>query len=102
MAAEGAIAVELVYALRDEQEVVTLSVAAGTTVREAIAFSGVAARYPQIDAEGAVVGIHGRIVAQDAKLHDGDRVEIYRPLKADPKQARRRRATPRRGGGSAA
>ena len=96
MAVEEVIAVELVYALQDAQEVVALSVPAGTTVREAIGLSGFAARYPQIDAEGAPVGIHGRIVAQGAKLRDGDRVEIYRPLEADPKQARRRRASPGR------
>ena len=93
MAAERPITVELVYALQDAQEVVTLSVAAGTTVREAIALSGLPAHYPQIGTEGHVVGIHGRIVAQDAKLQDGDRVEVYRALKADPKQARRRRAS---------
>lgn len=93
MAAERAIAVELVYALPDTQEVVALRVAAGTTVREAIRLSGLSARYPQIDAEGVPVGIHGRAVARDAKLQDGDRVEVYRPLVADPKQARRRRAS---------
>ena len=96
MAAEEVISVELVYALQNAQEVIALSVAPGTTVREAIRLSGLSGRYPQIDAEGAPVGIHGRIVAQDAKLQDGDRVEIYRPLKADPKQARRRRASPPR------
>ena len=96
MAAEEVISVELVYALQDAQEVIALSVAPGTTVREAIRLSGLSGRYPQIDAEDAPVGIHGRIVAHNAKLQDGDRVEIYRPLKADPKQARRRRASPSR------
>ena len=96
MAGERAIAVELVYALKDAQEVVALSVAAGTTVGEAIRLSGLPVRYPEIDAECAAVGLYGRIVARDATLRDGDRVEIYRPLKRDPKQARRRRASPPR------
>ena len=93
MASERAIAVEVVYALKDAQEVVALSVAAGTTVGEAIGLSGLPVRYPQIDAECAVVGVYGRVVARDATLRDGDRVEIYRPLKGDPKQARRHRAS---------
>ena len=96
MAAERLIAVELVYALADAQEVVTLTVAAGTTLAEALRLSGITARYGEIDMGKAPVGIHGRIVAHDAKLEDGDRVEIYRPIKADPKQARRRRAAARR------
>lgn len=96
MAAERLIAVELVYALRDAQEVVALAVASGTSVREAIRLSGIRARHPEIDADDVTVGIHGRVVAPEVKLNDGDRVEIYRPLKADPKQARRRRAGPRR------
>jgi len=94
MAGERAIAVEVVYALKNAQEVVALSVTAGTTVGEAIRLSGLAVRYPEIDAARAVVGLYGRIVARDATLRDGDRVEIYRPLKSDPKQARRRRAAP--------
>jgi putative ubiquitin-RnfH superfamily antitoxin RatB of RatAB toxin-antitoxin module len=95
MAAERLIAVELVYALPDTQEVVALTVAAGTSVAEAIRLSGIAARYREIDIGDTPVGIHGCIVARDAKLEDGDRVEIYRPIKADPKQARRRRAASR-------
>ena len=95
MAAERLIVVELVYALPDAQEVVALTIAAGTSVEEAIRLSGLGARYREIEIGDTPVGIHGHIVARDAKLQDGDRVEIYRPIKADPKQARRRRATSR-------
>ena len=90
MEREALIAVELVYALRDVQEVVSLSVAAGTTVREAISLSGLAARYPGVQSQGAAVGLHGRVVALDTALREGDRVEIYRPLAVDPRQGRRR------------
>jgi putative ubiquitin-RnfH superfamily antitoxin RatB of RatAB toxin-antitoxin module len=95
MAAERLIRVELVCALRDAQEVIALSVPAGTTVGEAIRVSEIGNRSEGIDVEAAPVGIYGRAVTRDVILNDGDRVEIYRPLTADPKQARRRRAAPR-------
>jgi uncharacterized protein len=96
MAADGAIGVEVVYALPDEQRVVKLEVARGTTAGEAVRLSGLLESYPEIDPATARIGIHGRVVTREAVLNDGDRVEIYRPLIADPKQARRRRAVPRR------
>ena len=92
MASEHPIVVEVVYALNDEQHVVTVNLACGATVSEAIEVSRLCERYPQIGASDAPVGIYGRIVSRDTVLHQGDRVEIYRPLVADPKQARRRRA----------
>jgi hypothetical protein len=96
MAAETAIAVELIYALPDEQSVVVLTLEPGVTAVEAIRLSGLLERHPEIDLQSARIGIHGRVVRRDTVLTDGDRVEIYRPLVADPKQARRRRAlTPR-------
>ena len=99
MAAEPLVEVEVVYALPDEQAVVSLALPAGSTAADAVERSGLRARFPDI-AEGAKLGIHGRIVAADTRLAPGDRVEIYRPLVGDPKQARRRRAetkaTPRR------
>ena len=64
----------------------------GTTVRGAIERSGIAARFPEVQIVRGSVGIFGRTVALDAPLRDGDRVEIYRPLIANPKQARRERA----------
>ena len=91
MGAEARLSVELVYALPEAQDVIALEVAPGTTVGEAIALCGLAARYG-IDVSAAATGIHGQRVSADTVLREGDRVEIYRPLTADPKQARRRRA----------
>jgi putative ubiquitin-RnfH superfamily antitoxin RatB of RatAB toxin-antitoxin module len=91
------IAIEVVHALADEQEVVALSLDPGATVRDALEASGLLRRYPGIDAtKESAVGVFGRIVALDTELAHGDRVELYRPLQADPKEARRRRARPGR------
>jgi len=92
---ERPLKVEVVYALREEQVLLALEVETGTTVRQAIERSGILQRFPEINLSCARVGIYGRPVRTDALLHDGDRVEIYRPLIADPKQARRERATRR-------
>ena len=83
--------VELVYALPGEQTLLSLEVAPGTTVREAIELSGIRSRSVAIDLERDKVGIYGKRVSLETVLRDGDRVEIYRPLTADPKDARRRR-----------
>jgi putative ubiquitin-RnfH superfamily antitoxin RatB of RatAB toxin-antitoxin module len=85
--------VEIVYARADEQVVITLCVPRGTTAGEAIVLSGLPARYIDFDPAKAQVGIYGRRVELDIELAAGDRVEIYRPLVADPKLARRRRAS---------
>lgn len=90
------ITVEVVYALPGNQLLVELSVAAGTTAREAIAQSGLLARFPQIDPSRQSIGLFGKVVKADAVLQAGDRVEIYRPLIADPKEARRRRSARKR------
>lgn len=86
------ITVEVVYALPDAQTRVDLKVAPGTTVRQAIEHSGIVRRFPEIDIDAGKVGIFGKLVPPDAPLREGDRVEIYRPLIADPKDARRKRA----------
>lgn len=91
-AAAGLIEVEVVYALPGEQKIETLQVPAGTTIEEAIERSGVLRRYPEIASRALQVGIFGRCAAPTALLHEYDRIEIYRPLTADPKQARRARA----------
>jgi putative ubiquitin-RnfH superfamily antitoxin RatB of RatAB toxin-antitoxin module len=83
--------IAVAYAARERQTVVELTVPAGTTVAEAIERSGIRARHPGIDA-AAPLGIWGRSVRPDALVADGDRVEIYRPLAQDPKDARRERA----------
>lgn len=81
------------YALPLEQTVISLELAAGSTVGQAIAESKLAQRYPELDLARARVGIYGRRVSADTVLANGDRVEVYRALLADPKQARRRRAS---------
>lgn len=84
--------VEVCYALPREQVVLKLDVAPGSCVREAIEQSGIITRYPQIDLTRDRVGIHSRLASLEETLKPGDRVEIYRPLIADPKEVRRQRA----------
>lgn len=84
--------VEVVYALRDRQYLLQVTLVRGATVRQAVERSGILQRCPEIDLAGTTLGIFGRIATPDAKLRNGDRVEIYRPLIADPKQTRRMRA----------
>ncbi|MEW5891754.1 MAG: RnfH family protein [Pseudomonadota bacterium] len=89
----GLIDVEVVYALRDQQKVVTVQVEHGATVEQAIAKSGLLEEFPEIDLGGRnKVGVWNKLVKLDTPLRDRDRVEIYRPLIADPKEVRRQRA----------
>jgi hypothetical protein len=90
------IEVEVVYALPLEQDVTALRVPAGTTVSQAIERSGVAVRHPEVAAGQIRAGIYGRRVTGETVLRDRDRIELLRPLTADPKEARRRRASVRR------
>ncbi len=80
--------VSVVYATPTVQTVVSVSVSAGTTVAQAVQRSGLSRVHPDIGAEW-VVGVFGRVVPPDTRLMPGDRVEIYRPLLADPKDTRR-------------
>jgi putative ubiquitin-RnfH superfamily antitoxin RatB of RatAB toxin-antitoxin module len=84
--------VEVVYALPLKQDVILLEVAAGATVGQALAASGMLARHPDIDVRVERLGVWGRPATLDTLLREGDRVEIYRPLQVDPKEVRRRRA----------
>jgi putative ubiquitin-RnfH superfamily antitoxin RatB of RatAB toxin-antitoxin module len=93
------IRVAVAYAERERQTLIELEVDAGTTVREAIETSGIRGRHPGIAADAAL-GIFGRRVEPDAVLAAGDRVELYRPLPADPKDTRRRLAREGRAMGS--
>ena len=93
--APQSIGVEVVYALPAEAVILHLQLAAGTTVREALEQSGILRRYPGIEIAPDRLGIWGRAVGPDAALRDGDRIEIYRPLIADPKAARSVRAKQR-------
>ena len=83
--------VEVVYAKPARQALLEIELPAGATVAEAIDASGIA-RFPRDDLASAETGIWGRIVDRKAVLRDGDRVEIYRPLERDPREARRERA----------
>ena len=84
--------IELVYALPHEQNLLRLQVPAGATVADAIEESGLLEKYPEIDLTQNKLGIFGKLTKQNAELRDKDRVEIYRPLIADPKAIRRQRA----------
>jgi putative ubiquitin-RnfH superfamily antitoxin RatB of RatAB toxin-antitoxin module len=91
------IAVEVVYALPRHQTRIRMSVKHGTTVGEAITASGVVHHHPEIVPDCMQVGIYGKRVKLTRALEDSDRIEIYRPLTADPGSARRKRARKRSG-----
>ncbi|MEO5342778.1 MAG: RnfH family protein [Gammaproteobacteria bacterium SHHR-1] len=101
--AQAGLRVEVAYALPDEQVILEVSGEPGLTLEQAVEKSGLLQRFPQIDWPQADVGIFGKIAKRDTPLHEGDRVEIYRPLIADPKEMRKKRAAQgkamRRGGG---
>ena len=84
--------IEVVYALPKEQILITLDVDQGTTVEQAVKLSGILEKYSDIDLTKNKVGIFGKATKADQVLRDKDRVEIYRPLIADPKESRRKRA----------
>lgn len=90
--AEAEITVEVAYAHPDVQRIYTLQVPVGTTVREAIERCGVLREFAEIDLNRHKVGIFGKVAKLDQIVRASDRVEIYRPLIADPKQARKQRA----------
>ena len=97
------IQVEVTYALPDEQVVHEVEGEPGMTVEQAIKSSGILQEHPEIDLSKSKVGVFGKAAKLDAVLHPGDRVEIYRPLIADPKEARKKRVSQgkalRKGGG---
>ncbi|KGJ90261.1 RnfH family protein [Thalassotalea sp. ND16A] len=86
------IAIELVYGLPTEQTLLVLHVDENSTVEQAIIESGICQKYAEIDLEVNKVGIWNKAVKLTQQLSDGDRIEIYRPLIADPKEVRKRRA----------
>lgn len=91
----GGLRVEVVYARPEAQTVVQVLVGPGTTVRDAVARSGVLQGRP--DSAELSFGIFGRRVSPERQLADGDRIEVYRSLRADPRVARRARAKSLRG-----
>lgn len=87
----AAIVVEIVYALPDRQIVQSMEVTSGTTLQQALDASGLLQRFPEILQAGLDAGIYGKRADRSTVLRAFDRIEIYRPLIADPKQARRAR-----------
>ena len=92
MGSDDQITVEVCYARPDRQELVELRVASDTTLLQAIERSGIMESFPEIDLAKLRVGVFGKLKSLKEVLSDGDRVEIYRPLIADPKEVRRLRA----------
>lgn len=86
------ITVEVAYATPARQILLRIEAPAGSTVAEAIDLSGIRVEFPDLEPEPAAVGIFSRKVSLDHEVNDGDRVEIYRPLLADPKEMRKQRA----------
>lgn len=86
------IKVEVVYGLADKQDLLSFEVEEGITVQEAIEQSGIMDEYDNIDLSQNKVGIFGKLTQLKKVLRDKDRVEIYRPLIADPKEVRKKRA----------
>lgn len=93
------ITVEVAYALPEKQALLTLSVPAGTTALEAVEQSGILTIFPQIDVNSDKMGVFSQVLGTKGldepasyRLRERDRIEIYRPLIADPKEVRRRRA----------
>lgn len=86
--------VEIAYARPDKQKIVPVTVPEGTTALEAVKLSGIVGIFPEVDPDAIDMGIFGKVIKNPAAhpLREGDRVELYRPLKIDPKQARLNRA----------
>lgn len=90
--------VELAVAVSANRvELIPMTVAAGTTVMQAIDQSGIRIRYPELDPAHGRIGVYGKLCDPGTLLKEGDRIEIYRSLIADPKESRRRRAAGRQG-----
>lgn len=86
------IIVEVAFATRESQSLLSVTLRHGATAHDAIELSGIRARYPDIDFAGLPIGVWGQVVSLDRPLNNGDRVEIYRELEIDPREARRQLA----------
>ncbi len=84
--------VEVVYALPQRQEIVRLTLPNGSTLHQAVVASGLLEKYPEIDLARSKLGTYGKLSKPDTPLRERDRIEIYRPLIADPKEVRKQRA----------
>ncbi len=96
--------IEIAYATPRRQVILEREVEPGSNARSAILSSGIEQHFPEIDLNSCDLGVFGKAVADDYELNDGDRIEIYRPLIADPKEVRRQRAAKglrmKKGGGA--
>jgi putative ubiquitin-RnfH superfamily antitoxin RatB of RatAB toxin-antitoxin module len=90
--ADETIRVEVAYARSDRQLIIPIEVSVGTTLEQAIILSRIQEHFPEIDLATAKVGIFGKLSTLSTKLRSSDRVEIYRPLIADPRAVRKQRA----------
>jgi len=86
------ILIEVVYALPEEQTLLAFEVDDGITAQEVLDQSGILEQYPEINLEKQKVGLFGKIIKLDHRVREKDRIEIYRPLIADPKEVRKKRA----------
>lgn len=84
--------IEVIYATPEQQEIIVLAVQQDSTIQQAIENSGVLTKYPEIDLAACDVGIFSQVKKLDQVVKEGDRIEIYRPLIADPKAKRREKA----------
>lgn len=89
---DNTIRVEVVYALPHEQTMLSVVIPQGTMLGDAIKISGMLDKHPEIDLGANKFGIFGKLSKQDTVLREKDRIEIYRPLIADPKEVRKRLA----------
>ena len=94
MTIESPLHIEVAYALPEKQRIIALEVEPGCTVFEAVRRSRIVDQFPDIDIDSAAIGVFGKAVAKprQEEVRDGDRIEIYRSLIADPKEVRKERA----------
>ncbi|MDH3761339.1 MAG: RnfH family protein [Gammaproteobacteria bacterium] len=96
--------IEVAYATPAKQIILECWIDSDLSVRDAVRQSGIDQHFPEIDLESCDLGVFGKVIATDYELQDGDRIEIYRPLIADPKEVRRQRAAQglkmKKGGGA--
>ncbi|NOU44311.1 MAG: RnfH family protein [Methyloglobulus sp.] len=93
---EGLIEIEVAYANPDEQVIVTINVPQDTTAGQAVVLSGLLERFPEINASELKIGVFGAVCKPEQTVKQDDRLEIYRALRHDPKDARRQRAIQKR------
>jgi hypothetical protein len=97
--ADAEITVEVAYALPDVQKIIALKVPRGSSAFAAAELSGITQVFPELDLQHADMGVFGKVIKpRDYVLQEGDRVEIYRALQADPKEVRKKRAQAAKGG----